>query len=660
MPANSSKQPSVTQYFQVIPSNAVQTSGKAEVSRESTPSPVFEVEDLEDLPKDMLQLESLYNTFALKPEVNFKECCRMFKQAWNIVRVQKRSKVTPLYVSPIIKEFVEKINGWIIHAKRFKAEVEKEYRTAGSILVTGVMGVGKTTLMYGSSKVLPQLESSFLSIYHNYKSDTTVAHLPHRLVMNELRRMAFLSEEVLNDLEAKDFGNPFFESLEEAYDNKGGAHCFIAFYADEVEHLYKLSNIDLGRKIMRQIEVIGEAPNHFAVVSGSGASTRALVTREEESGLALSTNGFPTLNRTKFKQIHVHPLRKVKELDFLVKTRFSSMSSTNITELFGSTGGIGRHIDDFCKGDYSVDTNRLIKEMASDNTLLKVVGRLFLTNDILVEVYNPWKLIGQPQSEIRELMDNQTLLDRYIDAGYIYRDKRSVIHFLIPQHFIELRQYFQSADSSGHLWYRIALLGTTEQWKGCGSAGGVIEYYFLCAYFQSLGHGALKHSLTFAQSKPEAPEFKTALTQLRDVKLDDINAISSLPLNLKADKGLDGLIIEKITDLRYQLIGIQVKSGGKNVLIKASGKDDGSLATIEKKAIRQFNVVISEIRKAHPEVVEIIPTQFHLITNKKAEGVNSFQSKMTQLTDRWPGIECKVVHGISVINMSNTYWSIRD
>eukprot|EP00742_Colponemidia_sp_Colp-10_P005116 GILJ01005464.1.p1 GENE.GILJ01005464.1~~GILJ01005464.1.p1 ORF type:complete len:286 (-),score=9.95 GILJ01005464.1:1443-2300(-) len=185
----------------------------------------------------------------------------------------------------------------------FGLSLDTSIGTGCSTLITGPVGVGKSSIMIVAYVLLCLLTDHVLPVYHEYSDaapwlmpldmlrDTSLLRLPHLvLASNE-------AEQILFTLQEKQL--------------------MTVFFADEIQRLYVPQPDPRQQAVVKQLALIGKSSFNIGVVSGSSIATEARALRPVENGFV----GYQTLNHSVYLQWRMDALRLKEEFFKLVESR---------------------------------------------------------------------------------------------------------------------------------------------------------------------------------------------------------------------------------------------------------------------------------------------------------------------------------------------------
>jgi hypothetical protein len=135
---------------------------------------------------------------------------------------------------------------------------------------------------------------------------------------------------------------------------------------------------DNSKLIVKELLCIGKSHYAMGIISGSSAHVKNLVHREGEQQEHL--RGYPNLNHSVYTERHLPPVRKREEL--LDVIQLYSADIRGVDDLFSKTGGVGRFMDAYFKGNFDLSMlPDIIKYLEQDSKLRTILHKLFIKNN---------------------------------------------------------------------------------------------------------------------------------------------------------------------------------------------------------------------------------------------------------------------------------------
>eukprot|EP00761_Pharyngomonas_kirbyi_P002303 gb/GECH01002307.1/.p1 GENE.gb/GECH01002307.1/~~gb/GECH01002307.1/.p1 ORF type:complete len:309 (+),score=35.08 gb/GECH01002307.1/:1-927(+) len=197
-----------------------------------------------------------------------------------------------------------------------------------SLLITGIRGVGKTTLMRGLWSVLSNLqENNLVAIYHDFEK-------MEAYLLSELLLDSFCTSKDRQLPQTVDSNDHFEDLLSKLH----AAGFRVVMFLDEIQNLFvKGNNVNYQKylKITKEILTLGKSQYHcFGVVSGSSSNMRNLAYKKDPIA---EDGNYPNLNNNVYLEYKMDSVRSREELRNI-------LSADRTDRCFQKTGGVGRSI----------------------------------------------------------------------------------------------------------------------------------------------------------------------------------------------------------------------------------------------------------------------------------------------------------------------------
>lgn len=275
---------------------------------------------------------------------------------------------------------------------------------AAGILISGVRGVGKTTLMTGFTRILTAACKHVFAVYCDYEQ--AVEHKPpSQLILEQLKARR---PEIWDKVQS-------ITDCIELLDKLQSLRTYVAFFADEIQELYKA---DASRECpevscVKELLSIGKSPNCFGVISGSSAKIASLAIRKDPG---VEYREYPNLNNSVYREMKLLPLRDKEELQKLLEVRYPPLA-TAVEQVFVETGGVGRNIDRY---NEQISHEDLLAHMGLPPFLAEMRStlQLYIPDDELMRTLNDW-----------------------IDSGLLYGNEMRGYELLIPKHYQDVKLF---------------------------------------------------------------------------------------------------------------------------------------------------------------------------------------------------------------------------
>lgn len=265
----------------------------------------------------------------------------VFQEIWKSLSqlpIDSRLYLPPLYQNSLtltnllkhfIGELVSRENGSLLQS--------------GNMILNGVQGTGKTTLLKAMVIVVAICCERFFFIYHNYKdglysSGQLIAECVHRFVHGKC------------DGKFGDFAATYPHDTHICLKTLSDTNCYIGIVADEVQHVVAIDERLLWRiAVMKSLEGFARTELHhvFLILSGSSASLIKLLFRSMRPE-SLQNFDFD-LNASLCQRYYVPAIRTVRSLRLYLSDRYphKEFTDSDIGTMLMATGGIGRFVHNY-------------------------------------------------------------------------------------------------------------------------------------------------------------------------------------------------------------------------------------------------------------------------------------------------------------------------
>jgi hypothetical protein len=479
--------------------------------------------------------------------------------------------------------------------------------STGNLILHGVKGVGKTTLLQAAS-IFAWFELDMLAVAWNYEGQADPTH-PYRLIPYAL------------ELARPDTPLSRTESyVRQAIDRKLQG---IILLLDEINDIFDPQvspavNLD----IMSYLLELSKSRRYGIILTGSSSRLRQLLFHCPSK----------SLNSTVFGFVNVTPVREVSSLSKFIARRFPSQRHHHhVATIFALTGGVGRKVDLYFSGRLDLLSTVVVK-LQEDPVFLHFATLMWLQNQTNVKAGDP----GNPSSlndtvAIPSIRSNilgeklQGCLEQFQDDSLVLC-MGDIVQLLVPQDLCLIHDYLhRDVAAVCQLGMRVTLKG----WEGYGSAGAAAEpyvfYYIVRPLLKVIYDFAAPYEIRVRGSRA------ILLQNQADVSLISVPAIYNVLIQVSQDTGVDGVFLRPIHESQGD-VGIhflQVKLGafGKtitegnlttqrnNLKKNASRVDDATIAGIIVKAERGMKAVYDYLKQLFPRV-NFIPLEIYLVTNK--------------------------------------------
>ena len=370
----------------------------------------------------------------------------------------------------------------------FQREARAFYRfpttlgTGGKVLLTGVKGIGKTTVLYMAEIVATLLCDRCLVVYLNYETETNPQpRLPSVAVCAAARAR-------YPDWPASDASRE--EDMAWAGIELSRRGVWLLLLVDELQEVYKEECANAGARIVRQLLVVAkEHSNNFAIVSGSSSSVQRLAFQQDDICQQRSwVRNYPNLNHTVFVPMPMLPIRNRDHFGAVVRRdpALVTLAAARGGEdaLFARTGGVGRLLNSIANagwGDDKTVFHEYETEAAKDGAFSLIVSYFQHRTGTAPSVatsrptvsYKEIEAMAKDAGESAKAVD---LIDSFIDRGLLCR--AAYVHsyeLLLPDALRHLAELHQEPDKPSFKT-KTAFQAVFMDWaKHGGSAGSYCE-----------------------------------------------------------------------------------------------------------------------------------------------------------------------------------------
>lgn len=559
--------------------------------------------------KECKQLVEAYQkAIDTEDEKTFKEI--MFKTWYVIHRITKKNRgllpVPALMTSTQLSQVLETLFSWCFLLETSPNSVQ----SGNNILLTGVRGIGKTTIMQGLCSCICVLSKTIVAIYHDYEKIGNHVHIYD--LINSWWKVFSPNDHI--QIDPHDCLQSTFEK------DKSVVVC-----ADEFQGLYERQSneqIEKAKQILHDLYLVGKSYGAVAIISGSSSNVRDLAFQRNGLG-----KGYQNFNHTVFQERRLEPLRTQQDFkDFLLRLP-SPLCNYDPEEVFSATGGIGlvgRMIMSFTSG--FKNRNRFGNTFNLD-PILEVAMRELVTlntHDDSTSQFDMWNMIGINHTDLAKIanisaQDPHSKILEWVDKGFLFETPDPVYYtFLCPSDYHFLRNLFSSCSMSLHIATLSVFIGFPDN----GSAGTILQKHILSKINTCFFRPVSTQSIYYYYYHAEPISFSQK--ELKQTTFVFEKWRSQTPYNvicdLKVDNGLDGVLFEfkehKICNVHmYQMkfgkLGKELKLGTNNASADPSMYYTAILKNMRNgydKLLPNLHLILSDYK--------FVPKTFTLITNK--------------------------------------------
>jgi len=225
---------------------------------------------------------------------------------------------------------------------RERGHVTDSTNNVGHLVLHGIEGTGKSTLMKALAVGAAVLLTRLLPVVHTY-NEAECDVPPTRLLRAALR---LLGQEAPDDHTTEHMNDAMYD----ASDRLRACGHEVMLCLDEFQHVFALpeSGRDVSRQVAAasQVHTLSRRGGTLCVIAGSAAHMRVVMYRTGslEAPDRWRRAGFPDFNASLYDMCHVPALRTVAALRDFVATRYPrwALTDADVAQLLYWTGGIGR------------------------------------------------------------------------------------------------------------------------------------------------------------------------------------------------------------------------------------------------------------------------------------------------------------------------------
>eukprot|EP00051_Salpingoeca_urceolata_P025301 m.450918 g.450918 ORF g.450918 m.450918 type:complete len:649 (-) comp20322_c0_seq30:682-2628(-) len=483
----------------------------------------------------------------------------------------KNCRLFPLErVQVIWKQVVRQYALLLLLAQGTAVKGEEEVTKNFSLLVDGVRGVGKTTLLQGLHNMMAaEFPTIIVSVYHDYETDgqTLPSHLfAAALEIDATDDMGLCARQAKKKKKLL-FG--FFDEIQQLYQE-----------SEESAHVDKSFDTSFGKKAVAQLLKMGKQIHHCGVVvAGSSRYARHFAYHEFLEELERKdVYNYANLNHTVFTPRGLSPLRTMEEIADCFP------DEPDAKTVYYATGGVPRDI-----ARRHLDGDAKIADHLKNDITFEIVSLLVFSNNLVSS--KPWGA-SVNEGRIQELKDDPWSLnflaidrfkhmDRYLfhlvrlcDSGILvqkedkceYGFARAIDAVEYAKHVVDPKQ----VQRSFAIAYTATFLGFDE-----GSAGAVLELPTLICAAQNNLLPCTSETDFVGQDSLKQFSFSERSSHTR------VKTTEDLPKNelfrLAVDSGSDGWWLQpEAGTLKVHMVQVKLGKIGSNIPVGGRAADDPS------------------------------------------------------------------------------------
>eukprot|EP00300_Choanocystis_sp_HF-7_P027523 c32657_g1_i1.p1 GENE.c32657_g1_i1~~c32657_g1_i1.p1 ORF type:complete len:639 (-),score=134.74 c32657_g1_i1:13-1683(-) len=521
-----------------------------------------------------------------------------------------------------------------LHGSQLQIE---QKRSGGNLVLSGGVGVGKTTLLRATA-IIGALLLDVLVILWDYERASgllDIANHPSPGAILELILQSSWDQdipiaEIFSSWDQQCFLPWDWEAISRVKQKFPYAKG-ICFLVDEVNKLYSSHEPvrEVGRTFMNSFLNMGKQNLVQVVMTGSSVrlGEQLFCSVDSEWGVL----GYPNMNNSVFVLRRLFPIRDLGILKAYVRTRFRLQEVSDM--VLAETGGVGRRVENFILLGQHFHGTEL------QEAIEKYRGAKILASAFLVQCgtfLDQGKLRDDKLGDIPKITNHCGDFDAQVlnvlqDEGHILM-RNSYIELLVPR-ALELMHLTLNNDQESSMI--LGLRVTVRGWQGKGFAGAAAESLVVREFISELDIASAEFdTIQMKKSKDDQKEYfmngsKVPLTFL------ELRQKQKMLLRFAADNGTDCFFFnwpddEGADSQVVHVVLIQIKLGAKNSEIYLGDLSkqleslqnkrflDNTLAGIIVKLERSFQTAQKMVISLAPQMQCLCGGAF-LLTNKKVE-----------------------------------------
>lgn len=369
-----------------------------------------------------------------KKEINHNKILEIFESIWcslSKLRIDHTLYLPPLYQKNImLTNLLQRFVGEIVSREN------GSMLQSGNIILNGVQGTGKTTLLKAMVIVVAICCEKFFFIYHNFKeglftSDQLIKECVYRFQNGKC------------DGKFGDIAKTYQRDLSVSLEPLAKLNIYVGIAADEVQQVIVVDkDLDWRINIMKSLENFARTEmNHvFLILSGSAANLARLLFRSMRPKNLVDFDF--DLNASLCDRYYVAANRNKSSLESYLKDRYPThvFDSSEICKILMKTGGIGRfvhnYMQNFAVDGYNPTTGRKANPRAlyaDPSTFYLIIANLIMAKNSVIfsslknNSYNELTHCpGVPLNDVIDLLnqigkyDSVAIVNNLVDLGVLY------------------------------------------------------------------------------------------------------------------------------------------------------------------------------------------------------------------------------------------------
>ena len=196
--------------------------------------------------------------------------------------------------------------------------------TGCSRILSGPVGVGKTTVAVSLHALFMLFVDSVVSVYHEFT--------PDKLVLPEVLIAAAYNRNNVSPIQDSEL-LPLLAGLSDMTK-------VVVFFGDEIQRLYIHGENSMACAVVDQLAVLGKCAGHMGVCTGSARDTLSLAHHPSDHGF----QNYTTLNHSVYIDMRMQPIRNKDEFEKLLLKLGVEADSELCKWFYMLSGGVGRYV----------------------------------------------------------------------------------------------------------------------------------------------------------------------------------------------------------------------------------------------------------------------------------------------------------------------------
>jgi len=544
----------------------------------------------------------------------------------------KRLGLHVLFISPTVQTEVEAMlrllfRDALITEAAFVAEQTDGFvlpcALGSRTLLTGVRGIGKTTILRVVQISVALLSKYMVPVYVNYEEEKKQGSIQR------------FSAYVMDCAEAAGFDTSRMRAapnnISVAMDSLRAQGAVLSALVDEMQVLYEEQFAVVGGFAAAEILSIARRSFENAIVSGSSHSLADLAFKRISQPW---NKDFVDLNNTVYVEERLHPLSRAT---FDQVAPLLGFRAASLDVLYSLTGGVGRDMDKALRRGVPQDPapwfKRFDEEYDKNGLFAHAIAYM---DDHSVEEIGVGSLRAIHKTMTGNEAGADAAISKVVDAGILcpVSSNASNYRLLLPGAFAHIisRNGIRAGLSEKAI---LAFRSVLNYWEGAGSPGGFCESFvrqWMCDKWPDLGPARSMY-LHMQDSSKRNPKPEASMHEGKVASSTNLGTISDLRLivgmyGLAKETGMDGISISKANDsgTKIKVTIIQLKLGAINTVngitagarYKGEHVDNSTQAkAMVGSAVVGFNRLLANLFNSTGQPINYITAvTYWLVTNK--------------------------------------------